>query len=85
MQVKLPDDIMLEPDTTLASLAPVIKSGGLVPERLVASSPYKRDYDGLDVSVRVNSLCLCLFFVPMCSWSRLPTFIKNRFPTPKRG
>lgn len=32
-QVKLPDDVMLEADTTLATLAPIIKSGGVVPER----------------------------------------------------
>lgn len=32
-QVKLPDDVMLEADTTLSTLAPIIKSGGVVPER----------------------------------------------------
>lgn len=32
-QVKLPDDVMLEADTTLATLAPIIKSGGVMPER----------------------------------------------------
>lgn len=37
MQVKLPDDVMLEPDTTLASLAPVIRAGGAIPERSVAA------------------------------------------------
>ncbi|CAM9492519.1 unnamed protein product [Scytosiphon promiscuus] len=30
--VKLPDDVMLEADTTLATLAPIIKSGGVIPE-----------------------------------------------------
>eukprot|EP00903_Cladosiphon_okamuranus_P012305 g11537.t1 len=34
--VKLPDDVMLETDTTLATLAPIIKSGGVVPERVTA-------------------------------------------------
>lgn len=32
-QVKLPDDVMLEADTTLTTLAPIIKSGGVIPER----------------------------------------------------
>ncbi|CAM9681411.1 unnamed protein product, partial [Hapterophycus canaliculatus] len=30
--VKMPDDVMLEPDTTLTTLAPIIKSGGVIPE-----------------------------------------------------
>eukprot|EP00752_Nemacystus_decipiens_P001493 g1467.t1 len=34
--VKLPDDVMLEADTTLTTLAPIIKSGGVVPERATA-------------------------------------------------
>ena len=32
-QVTLPDDVMMEEDTTLATLAPIIKSGGAVPPR----------------------------------------------------
>lgn len=32
-QVKIPDEIMLEADTTLATLAPIIKAGGAVPQR----------------------------------------------------
>eukprot|EP00904_Undaria_pinnatifida_P011866 jgi/Undpi1/780/HiC_scaffold_10.g04244.m1 len=34
--VKLPDDVMMEADTTLTTLAPIIKSGGAVPPRMTA-------------------------------------------------
>lgn len=37
-QVTLPNDVMLEEDTTLATLAPIIKSGGVVPDRLVCAA-----------------------------------------------
>lgn len=35
LQVKLPDDVMMDDDTTLASLAPIVKAGGVIPERWV--------------------------------------------------
>eukprot|EP00904_Undaria_pinnatifida_P011854 jgi/Undpi1/779/HiC_scaffold_10.g04243.m1 len=34
--VKLPDDVMMEADTTLTTLAPIIKSGGAVSPRMTA-------------------------------------------------
>lgn len=33
LKVKLPEDIMLEEGTTLSSVAPIVKAGGIVPER----------------------------------------------------